>query len=86
METKCRPVVYFGQHLYVPVWARWLATDSNGNIYAYTSPPTAKRTGQFTGFWASEKQCAFVAVSIKLDAADEWFFSCVRITTLENTK
>lgn len=30
---------YYGQPIFVPEWAQWIATDSCGNIWAYEEEP-----------------------------------------------
>jgi hypothetical protein len=42
-----KEVDYFGYDIHVPTWAKYMATDADGAVFAYEAPPTA-----YEGKWS----------------------------------
>lgn len=38
-DLNCKYVTYFGYKLYVPIWATWISTDKNGQVWVYINKP-----------------------------------------------
>lgn len=58
LRQKNRSVRYFGDVLFVPSWARWIAVDNNGYAFAFENRPSPVGTE-----WEVAKGGAFALVA-----------------------
>jgi hypothetical protein len=50
-EINNKTVNYFGQELSVPIYAKYIATDKNGDIYAHSADKPILSNGNFNSDW-----------------------------------
>ncbi|EJS0970487.1 hypothetical protein NW995_002483 [Salmonella enterica] len=49
VEYNATKILYFGMEVIIPDWTNYLATDSNGEVYAYDNKPIIDGDDWFVG-------------------------------------